>query len=351
MIEANFVEAATLPTLKLKNKVIFRDEKMILPFDIKQNEPTNLGLFLVNNIPETRLSLKGPRLKVSIRNGRHADIGDIIHTDTQNIIFNFVDFKGIGHIGSLNLENEHQPISVMDPYIRKGNTNSMGIWDKKTALRESELTEELSRKGLRTYRIDAVIELEQIATKKGEIISLKEARKRKLIKKDEVPVIGVRSFRLGERLQYLSLDDPKILIKSKKYFETEFKKSLTWAEYITLFTEIMADNMAILHGSGYYHSAVTGHNVTMAAELIDIAFESSSELLSSLSKTEAMKMVEVDLKDTERSVIKSLVYYIKNNFSEEFTKIDRNIPTEEELFLLFREKYKNKLLELQKSKM
>lgn len=290
-----------LPSVILKNTVIFKNPEIDLPFFLKVGKSSNLGLFLVN-CPSSRRSINGIKLGVSAFHGRSAYFGSAICTDTEGHIYYDYDLKGVGRVETTF--DEQDPF-VIEIKKTKRSENSSGVWDLETALREKDIAEELLKKGLRTYRIGAIIKLDQIALPNGEIISIQKAQHDGYLQKKEQPVVGLRVYRTRKRLREFIKGEAsqESLTRAKKIIETELDQTMVWQDYFNWFVKTLSKNLAILHKNGYYHSTIITHNITLAGELVDFAFESGSERFNKLffKRTRDQKVLN-DLNDAIMSL-------------------------------------------------
>src|SRR3989344_1741250 len=97
----------TLPVLEVKNKVVWVNPDLDIPFALKVGQPTNLGLFLSrrNNPSETPLpSQKITEMEVESRHNRSALLGRVVFGEKgqgPKQLYRDIDIKGVGFISPL----------------------------------------------------------------------------------------------------------------------------------------------------------------------------------------------------------------------------------------------------------
>jgi hypothetical protein len=294
-----------LPSVLVDNVVIWKNPYIVSPFNLSEGKPTNLGVFAVNKDASTQ---DGVSLGAVDGHGRSANLIAAYVTDVDDILYRDFDLKGIGLIGN-SVDNSQ--IHVFPISKRNTNGETWGTWKIDTAIREKDLCEELIKNGIRTYRIVAIIELKSIALPDGEIVTIEEAKKRDLLQAEETPCVGIRAYRNRGRVHFSGegsrLDE---FNQAKKMIELELGKDLTWDEYIVWFAMTLGENVGKFHKLGYWHSFLATHNVTLACEIIDIAFNKGSEKLKDYTKNEQEECRATDFGDA-RMTLEVLRYQLE----------------------------------------
>lgn len=258
-----------VPEVHVKNKVLWLNPNLQLPFDLTLGQNTPLGMFVV----DPKFELPGSfHLGTDSLHGRSGYLGRIMITDTKDNIYFDHDLKGIGYLNG-NL-NENPTVS---PIIIRDRDSTSGLWRLEKAQREVIITEDLITQGVRTYRIGALIGLEEIALPDGSKLSVTEAKSRGLMHPDETPVIGLRVYRFRERVGNLYGPRATMIIDAKNIVEKERGITLGWQEFLVWYSQTLGSNVAAMHKAGYWHGALDPHNVTLAAEIVDFGLGSYSD--------------------------------------------------------------------------
>ncbi len=255
------------PEVPVRNKVLWVNPQIDLPFNLAVGKSTNLGVFLVDHRTVSNDSFK---LGVASNHGRSVHLGRVKISDSNGNIYRDVDLKGAGYVKGNGTKTDP---SFVTPISIKGKDSTFGIWRFEKAQREVDITEDLTAKGVRTYRIGALIELEEIALPDGTKISITEAKSRGIMNVDEKPVIGLRLYRNRMRVQDKYPNTSQVLCDAKKMVELELGREMTWQEYLCWFSTSLGSSIAGIHNAGYWHGAIDAHNVTLSAEIMDFGFD------------------------------------------------------------------------------
>ncbi len=305
-----YIESKTAlryPEVSVRNRVLWVNPNLNLPFRLTEGQPTDLGVFLVdpNIVHNSRFTLGVDHI-----HGRTGYVGRFEVADKNGVIYRDFDLKGMGYVKG----GYGQDLRVL-PVGEKDEGSTYGIWRIEKARREAQITEDLTEREVRTYRIGAIIGLEEIALPDGTKISIEEAKSRGMIHEDEQPVVGLRLYRSRERVRH-SLDRFKeIMDDAKKCVSIEFGREINWQEYLTWFSDTLGKNLAEVHNAGYWHGAPDEHNVTLAAEIIDFGLDHGlkdrtfSKRLEDLNLSERDSYIRMDyemaydvVRQTARSV-------------------------------------------------
>jgi hypothetical protein len=256
---------------KVKNKVAFVNKEVYTPLKLEKGKENPLGLFPKSAIPELFQRKPGEqRLETWPRHERSAILGRAIFKDKQGRFYRDIDLKGIGHI-----ERKKIGITGWDPREKE----FLGLLESKDAFKEYKFGEKFLSAGIRAPRTLAIINLEEII-EGGKKFSLKEARKKGVIKEDFQPVVEVRGFGTKARISDIFFGDEwleetkKLLFEdAKKLVSQELERGdnpLTDQEYLEWFAETLGKNVGLMHKNGWLHSNLTSHNITLDCRICDL---------------------------------------------------------------------------------
>lgn len=300
------------PAVEVRNTVVWQNPQIILHFPIETGKPSVFGVFLVNQV----LGLK-PKLLLEIDNIHHraGSLGEFPGgiRDREGNLYHDWDLKGVGYVS--NLKSDRGKLMVFPlrrrPKERGGSeiNATWGTWRHEKAIREKEITEDLIKNGVRTYRIAAIIGLEEVAFPNGEVATVEEVKKRGLMFEDEIPVVGLRIYRIRDRIRHLETQSLPLYTRAKDFLEQELGRTLSWDEYAFWFATTLGTNLAKIHQLGYWHGWLSPHNITLACEIVDFGFGEGSKKLKDLASSEAQKRKDEDFnksKETLNVVLKQL---------------------------------------------
>lgn len=269
-----------VPTIKVKNEVVWANKKLKLPFKIEKGKPTDLGMLL--SLDQSN----GNGFKVDIRedHGRSAEIGKVIFEDDEGRKYRDIDVKGIGlsgfYDGKLSAEQWYTEWERFIP----GDSNClimtkkvMGLFNLENAIKERDLGEEFTKYGIRTSRVIALIRLNELNVG-HELIKVKDAKKRELIVDEFNPAVIVRAFGVDTRISDLDInlhqgnvDKAKLDIHDaisliyKKHEVT--MKDLE--DYVSWFAASLGESIGIMHRRGYFHQHLHPQNITLDCRITD----------------------------------------------------------------------------------
>lgn len=263
----------TLPLVSVKNEVLWVDSKVQLPFDMKQGEPSPLGLFLT---PKPKKGEQTYNLEVHPDHGRSGILTRVIFRDDKGNLYRDVDLKGMGLV-DFESGSGHAQVSPVSPTSALREHRVEGIQKKGWALNEMRRVLNFIEWGIRTYRIIGIIELKEIIDSQGNKMSVSDARNRRILFPDTEPVITVRAYGTRSRISETKSVDPKEAFK--KFEDARLMvcqetgndpEEFGWLEYAQWFMENMGRSIGKMHGHKMVHGFLTDHNVTLDARLIDL---------------------------------------------------------------------------------
>lgn len=283
-----------LPAIEVANKIRWVNPDFPeLPFDIKEGKSTKLGMFLTPKNENVDY-----HLEVKKGHGRSAILGRVIFKDRQGRFYRDVDLIGMGGAGKYESGrpvDSPQWLEVFPLRPKKNHSEGThGILYEGSALKIEETSEAFLNWGIRTDRIIAIIDLDEVVDKKGSHISIEEAQKSNLLRNNERPVILVRAFGTKMRLTDInpeSVEDARNFVASE--FQLESKK-FTTRRYATWLTETIARQIALIHNRGWYHGNLSMHNITLDGRITDLA---TAQKLNEYSGKE--NPVEKDVRDAQ----------------------------------------------------
>jgi hypothetical protein len=239
----------------VKNEVIFVNHDIDVPFKLEEGKEANLGLFLTQNQTE------GVKIEKQKTHGRAGILGRVIIGDKEGRNYRDIDMKGIGYISNENIYNF---------------TGTPGILNRKSAEKELEVSEALLKLGVRTSRVMAILRLEEIFDKNDEPITIEEAKKNRLIKETDEPVLEMRLMGTNKRIQ--DLDDEKnkrlFIDDAKMIVATELGKNVeefTDKNYLIWFAKNLGTQVGLMHRNNWTHGILTEQNITLDGRIVDFA--------------------------------------------------------------------------------
>lgn len=275
------LEREFFPAIEVDNRVLWVNPNIYLPFNIKSEFRTDLGVFVVN------CSEIKPRLHLGFDNIHHRAgyLGEIAIADRNGTVYHDLDLKGVGYVTNPK-GRDYLSVYQIRP---RGDNDTWGTWRREKLEREIKITEDLICEGVRTYRIAIAIELKEIALPEGKTITVGQAKDLGMMNKDETPVIGLRVYRDRDRIRHKENDLVSSFTRAKKIIEKELGSELTWEQYCLWFAQTLGQNLAKIHKSGYWHGWVSDHNVTRVCEIIDFGYSEGSKKLADLPNSEAQQ--------------------------------------------------------------
>lgn len=262
-----------LPTVEVKNKVIFVNPNLENPFRLEIGQPTNIGRFIsaqnLKEDPGDKLYFETERThKRSLLLGRIM-ISEKPADNLPRQLYRDIDVKGVGYIVGGGIDEVH-----IHPKLQ----GNLGILNKVEAKLNTNTSEILCKAGVKVARTVAIIELEEIVSS-GKKISIKEAKKKKIIFQLAEPVLEVRAFpgtqerivnlhnmALSPEKRAAYIADAKALIIQELKPDT---KSFSDEDYAVWFAKKLGENLGRMHKRGYMHKNISEHNVTLDCTIVD----------------------------------------------------------------------------------
>ena len=272
-------EALKLPAVEVKNEVAWVNKKIKLPFGIKKGESNRLGMFLMPS--NVRQEGNFYPLEIQPEHHRSGVLGRVIFEDEDGNVYRDVDLKGVGYTYLGRVEAPIRDVSTTYQGDR-----TWGILDKSYAENDIKKSEQFLKAGIRTYRPVALIELEEIIDANGARISIKEAKKKKIINKDSEPVIEVRAFGVRTRVGDININNleerERLINDAINFVASELGKdpdNFSREEYLEWFIKTVAVSLARMHNRNWVHGYLTTHNITLDARIIDLdSVETAQEI-------------------------------------------------------------------------
>lgn len=261
----------------VKNKVALVNPEIDSGFDLREGKESSLPLFVRSAFPNLIKKKPGEQLV----EGWKGHDRTTLYTrkkikDKQGRKYRDIDFKGNGHVRNGTVE---LPGGATRPGLFRG-PGLFGLLEIKEAFKEYEKSEEFLAAGIRTPRIVAIINLEEIIYG-GRKLSLEKARERGIIGQDFQPAILVRAFGTKARPRDisegtgLSKETQKVILEDAKELVGEELgrgkiNPLTNAEYLDWFAETFGHNVGMVHREGWVHGLLSPHNVTLDVRICDL---------------------------------------------------------------------------------
>lgn len=238
-------------------------------------------------------SKKGMTAYTGMHHRRSAVIPAIFRDSYKNTYL-WINFKGIGYMAN----------GGFSP--RKDGTvgDYMGLLSWRYAHRDQVLSDLLLPCGFRTSIVLYIVKLGRLPWKDGKLHPVEELVPESR-KEENTPVVMVRGMRNLWRLADFCdsgseerKDMLEYTLRALKREGLEIKRS---GEYLSWFASTLAKQLAILYEVRARHSYLTLHNITLAAEIVDLDSVSSHELIKSDKKTTPDELF-ADVKDACNAV-------------------------------------------------
>lgn len=286
------------PTIEVANKTIWENKDVRAPFAIEPDAHSPFGVQLA--VHESADATGFPGLLRALH-GRTIDIGKVYFEDTSHRLYRDVDIKGTGLVetGILGGETEPKQWHATRTTDNDPSMDVRGLLDKKDALTDATTAELFTSLGIRTHRVLAIIELQELI-QGDQRISIGELQATGKLHPDFTPVAEVRAFGVKTRpgdlfplyrsrlvtgetfvsqLYQLPLDElvsPYVQSLARgaiedvlSFLAQEQKRSWTKKEYIEWFIQETARNVGSMHNAGYVHKYLHSQNSTLDARLTD----------------------------------------------------------------------------------
>src|SRR3989338_5226864 len=260
-----------LPAVEVKNKVVWVNSDVEMPFNFEEDKPSKIGVFLT---PEPNEQEPVFHVKVMDNHFRSALLGKVVFKDNEGNLYRDVDIKGMGPISPPNSNDPFLMVESVEAgsarNVAKGKT-PCGFLDWGFAETDRDMSEFFIKQGLRTHRALAIIRLDEIVVENGEKISVSKARKLGYIKYTTEPVIEVRAF--GTKARITDGDNQFLLEDAKRMVAKELGKdsnNFSNNDYIHWFSQTFGKQVAIIHNAGFIHGYLTDHNITLDCRIVDL---------------------------------------------------------------------------------
>lgn len=272
----------TLPALEVKNTAIWINPSFeeTMPFKIELGKPAKLGIFLTAH-PEIYPEEKEWQAMIAPEeiSGRSVLLGSFLFKDREGRLYRDVDLKGTGMFQKMPDEKyvvgEVRKRQDNNPYRAKGLT------DYAKALNSIDRTEQFLKLEIRTNRIIAILDLEEIIDKDGNKISIEKAKEAGVVPEAMHPVIMVRAFNTKERIDYtthisnenqknravLAINDARMLVAEELH---QNPSDFSLGNYLEWFAKTLGEQIAKLRKLGFYHSNLHPQNITLDCRIADL---------------------------------------------------------------------------------
>lgn len=258
-----------LPAVPVDNVVEYVRKGMKFPFRVEEGKRCDLGMFLDPRAnPRSREIFPVGSMP---HHSRSALVARVVFEDAEGRRWRDLNIKGMGAS-----EERKGKRAVVPPGVRFVGDAPYGLCDWGYAETDRVKSEYFLKLGLRTHLVPFIARLKEIIVARGEKITITEARKRGIIKRDEngervIPVLQARAYRTWARLQ--NSDDKAQIADAMRLVAQELGISPNKfgpAEYLKWFARTLGKQVAILHSSNHTHGYLTAHNITLACEITDL---------------------------------------------------------------------------------
>ncbi|PIU42808.1 MAG: hypothetical protein COS98_00980 [Parcubacteria group bacterium CG07_land_8_20_14_0_80_35_11] len=167
---------------------------------------------------------------------------------------------------------------VYAPGVIRNGEGRQGLLDEDIADYDYQKSEEFLKAGIRTYRILAIIKLEEIVVNKKKL-SLPEAIEENIIDENFHPVVEIRSFGTKARIDDLGsyfhqdIKEMKLLVNDAiKLVSQELgcEKPISEKEYLMWFAKMLGFSVGLMHKNGWFHNYLSPHNITLDCRIADL---------------------------------------------------------------------------------
>ncbi len=312
----------TLPVSEVANEIIWVNPHIQTPFALEIGKDCKLGMFLN---PKPNESQKNFLLEVKRGHGRSGILGRVIFKDDEGRMYRDIDLKGVGNvIHEFYVNTGKFRVGATETRTDPANLSTEGILYLPYANHDMRMTEQFLEKGIRTYRIVAMIELKELIDANGIKISVKDARKQKLLEKD-TPIIAIRAFGTKTRIADITsrmnyeMDNTKLALEDARLLTSQElgknENRFSYDDYFAWFVKTIAQNVALMHKSGWVHGYLTEHNLTLDARIVDLDSVENTES----QPQDSHKSITQDI-DTVKHSLFSLEQSVHNMLSNSFYK-------------------------------
>lgn len=265
----------TLPATEVRNTVVWVNPAFKeAPFELTLGKETKLGLFFSPQPSREIIVMPEP----GSGEGRSGLIGSVVFRDKEDRLYRDVDIKGMGFfveiVGAESYERDTRDIRP-----GRGPQEMMGLMDYELALRDRNFSEKFLKAGIRTHRVLAIVDLEEIFYR-GKKISVEAAQEDGIMGQEIHPVLEVRAFGTKERIDYLQADPQnpperreQAFLDAKAMVAQELGRdpsTFSVEEYITWFARTLGKQVATLRKLKLVHRYLSTHNITLDCRIVDL---------------------------------------------------------------------------------
>ena len=265
-------EKLTLPVESVKNTVVWVNPAFPeAPLKLRLGRPTELGVFFTPTVQKDGKESKNLKISPEWSEGRSGLLGSVIFQDKNGKLYRDVDLKGVGFFRDV-----FGKYKVAE--LKKDKSNPLsaaGLMDYQLALRDQSYSEKLNKAGIRTHRVLAIVDLEEVVMGDGRKVSIEEIKHRGLISKKMRPVIEIRAFGTKDRIDFLNdrrlgesaIEDAKKIIAQEQGKDV---KKISDEGYLRWFAKKLGEQIAKLRNLGLSHNYLQVHNITLDCRIVDL---------------------------------------------------------------------------------
>jgi len=294
-------EEERLPSLPVRNKVLWVNEDLNLPFKLEVGKESNVVSFLTPN-QETQENARD--LTVHESHHRSALLGRVIISDKEGNLYRDIDQKGGGFI-ERDPKTGELKVVFRNYKVSKSTTGPLGFVSLGHAMNDRDMAELFNRSGIRTYRVAAIIKLNELVDEDGSLIPVGKAMRKGIIPTNNfTPVVEMRVYGIKMRIEdadEISLEDAIKMVAQ----ETGNKK-MNYGAYASWFAETLGTELGKIHALGYRHGYMTAHNITLDCRIVDLDSVSSFENDYKTRGGEGEREYEADRRDDLENALISL---------------------------------------------
>ncbi len=270
-----------LPAIKLRNQVAWINEHILLPFKLEVNQPSDMAFFLSLNSKASTDYKLGARLM----HGRSSKLGQVVLRDDEGRAYRDLNAKGTGLVQDFSHTDEGDASVRAAQWIRTSRHGVRGLISKNEALSDAEMSEKLTKMGVRTHRVAAIIELLELPV--GDAIRSTWVREMigRVLPLDTTlppnfsPAIEIRLFgtdvRISDTTDAIGRGDQEYMrgafADAMELVAKECgKASVSPEEYLEWFASTLGQSLGRMHGNGYVHGNLHSQNVTLDCVITDL---------------------------------------------------------------------------------
>lgn len=302
----------TLPAAEVDNRVLWVNPTFgALPFDLKEGQSTQLGMFLTPlHFTNDQYPKNVHRIEAENHHHRSGLLGKVIFNDKEGRKYRDIDIKGLGYITTAYARRgKHLDVAPSNHKHDRFGQPIGGVLDLRTASYDATRNEELLKLGVRVPRAVAIIELKELITSSGEKMSVKQAKRRGTIGWFAKPVLEIRAFSTHARICDASGEKGRLFLNdSLKLVASELgkdEKEFGLLEYAHWFSRAVGKNLGIMYQNNKRHGYLHDQNITLDARFVD--FDSVRDV-TKIFKGFSLKRDFDDAKDSLDSLFRTLKF-------------------------------------------